>query len=844
MEFNWQISSQNPIEGRERDWQKVLRYLPFSESKYHDVPHSVERFDRQGLRGYMVLLEGINTGSARVTVQLPYIEYGHVPAIEVNIVVLANIILEPNDAYILASDSIPFRILQLKQGKLEDITSNTQYYLEIGNTAIATVDENMVTGHTLGRTAVILRDRNVADDIENIDSIHSIQATLTVSRPKKLAINLLPYHNWITVKGEQHTISHSLYTDDNQLITLGSRFSISSQFDESIFAKEWHTQNGSQIYGETVAVGRSPVASSFDQLRASADLQVFEKLQLQPSTVFLPYDPNHLRRQKIQYRATGGDSLYTWSTLNANSLSISQTGQAETRPLNQQERLPGASSIFAQVKVALQRNNKIFKTGDIHFLPPAKLEIVRYNYETILNDYVYLHIALYAEHDNEYVPITLCDNVNFEYEMLEDVFQLNDSTALPDEVKMHPSACYVVKLHAHGLGSSHFRIGLTSLERTLRTEVNLAVFERLEISNPTSNEVVLPLGASRNILYRHGPQKVFNIDAVIVKKIDINRDIAEATFASGTNELVIHILCKRLGSTVLTFQTFNALTTANHVPHVSKVETNVHCVNPRFVSLSTTEKLRPNCPLKTKNALMHVKHDNSLLDITVEVFDALNRRLQNISSLVLDWQFLQNDDSLMEQHQHLVERKTETEILSGIEYPKRDYLLATLPSDTFKIKVVVDTYDQSVLAINSITYDRPEFGVLTNDGDDELYDKPIIANELSFLAVNSTLLAVNKVSVFLATGHQQRVPIVQGSGFYELRLNDGNICNAIIDVESREIIIEPLKIGEEIIQILDRCLSTEASQLFVSVVNIGKIEIEVNNTGYIQIETIGVLILY
>lgn len=115
VEFNWQISSQNPIEGRQRDWQKVLRFLPFSESRYHDVPHSVERFDRQGLRGFMVLLEGINTGSARVNVRLLYNEYNHVPAIEVNIVVLANIILEPNDAHILVDDSVPFRILQVNQ---------------------------------------------------------------------------------------------------------------------------------------------------------------------------------------------------------------------------------------------------------------------------------------------------------------------------------------------------------------------------------------------------------------------------------------------------------------------------------------------------------------------------------------------------------------------------------------------------------------------------------------------------------------------------------------------------------------------------------------------------------
>lgn len=115
IEFNWKISSQNPIDGKETgDWQQVLRFLRFSESKYHDVPASVEKFDRLGLRGYMVLLEGFNTGSAKVSVHLPYPEYSNIVApIEVNIMVLANIILDPSDVHIMVGDSISFKILQV-----------------------------------------------------------------------------------------------------------------------------------------------------------------------------------------------------------------------------------------------------------------------------------------------------------------------------------------------------------------------------------------------------------------------------------------------------------------------------------------------------------------------------------------------------------------------------------------------------------------------------------------------------------------------------------------------------------------------------------------------------------
>lgn len=125
VEFSWKISSQHPVEGKERDWQRVLRFLRFAESKYHDVPSTVETFDRIGLRGYMVLLEGINTGSAKVQVELPYQEYQHVGVLEVNIVVLANIILEPSNVHILVGDTISFRILQVRTNAMTKLYSES-----------------------------------------------------------------------------------------------------------------------------------------------------------------------------------------------------------------------------------------------------------------------------------------------------------------------------------------------------------------------------------------------------------------------------------------------------------------------------------------------------------------------------------------------------------------------------------------------------------------------------------------------------------------------------------------------------------------------------------------------
>lgn len=91
MEFTWKISSQNhrTVDSKVKNsWQEVLRFLRFSESRHHEVPKAVEHLESIGLRGSMSLLEGVNTGSASVTVSLPYPEYSKIAPLVVQIMVL------------------------------------------------------------------------------------------------------------------------------------------------------------------------------------------------------------------------------------------------------------------------------------------------------------------------------------------------------------------------------------------------------------------------------------------------------------------------------------------------------------------------------------------------------------------------------------------------------------------------------------------------------------------------------------------------------------------------------------------------------------------------------------
>ncbi|XP_058828895.1 nuclear pore membrane glycoprotein 210 [Topomyia yanbarensis] len=837
IEFNWQLASHRAVDLRQGEpdsaWSQVLRFLTFAESKFHVVPKAVEKLEQAGGQGYMVLLEGINTGSARVTAKLPYAEYSHVSPVEVNIMVLANLILDPSDVYIMSGDTVSFKVLQLKQGKLHEILLNNQYYLEMEDKTLASIKGNEAKGLKLGRTFVLLRDRNVPHDLSADDQSSKAllpKASITVAEPKRLAINLLPHYNWITVEGENHDIALELFTADDHQLTLGPRYEIRSSFDETLFYPIRRTKNGSRIAGETLTSGRSPVSGEFDKLTAKAELIVYKRLAINPPEVIIPYDPA-LRRQKIQFSASGGDGSYLWTSLDSSLLSVSQTGLAETRLDNVKGGIVSfgdgeatTASKVTQVRVALARNNKISVAAQVVFLAPIKLEVVRYNFETVLKDYVQVHVALWAKHDGTQKAFTSCENLNFELEFSNQIFQLDASKKNPKDV-LADKACRLIYLKATAVGQTNLKVTYRYFDKVLHDQISLNVFEDLAILNPIENEVVLPIGATRNLFYHNGPERIYNSEAELQKRVVVdqkNLEVVSVGSGFSQDKHILRVLCKKVGDYELKLEVFNILNAPNVIPYVTEFVTKVYCVKPRFVNLFTTEKVKTSCPLERRNSMMHVKSDSDQLVVDIEVLDVHNRKLANISSLLLEWQFtLADRDYLTDQISY--EQKSETDIFEGLEIPKRDFLLTTLPEvgANFKIKTTVTQYRAEILKQHSIKPESPHFGV--QKATDGPLVKPVIENELNFLSVNKTLLPYERITLFLSRSNVERIKIAQGSGFYDIKTSDTGLVAVEYDDATRQLLITPKRVGEVKLEITDQCLSTESSYLYISVVTIGSI---------------------
>lgn len=477
-------------------------------------------------------------------------------------------------------------------------------------------------------------------------------------------------------------------------------------------------------------------------------------------------------------------------------------------------------------------------------MPPVKLEIVGYNFETALGDYVKLHIGLFAERYGQFVPYTACDNLDFGYEFSNKIFAIEDAPS-GSNYKLVKNACRVIYLKASNIGMTSLKITYNFLGRDLKDEVSLVVFDQLAILSPETNEIVLPIGASRNVIYENGPKKVYNIEAELKKQFKFNSeltDIVEVKTEFSDDRLVLNVLCKKVGDQTVQLSIFNQLSSRVAIPYEAKFETKVFCVKPRFLNLYTTDKLKTGCPLRRKNVQMHVKTAQDTLEVDIEVLDGHNRRLQNISSLAIDWTYTLADGSHLDQIAY--NRLAETDELDGVTVPKRDVLKTSLDAVklNFKLKGIVTRYESIVLDHYDIYPERPHFGIQKTPG--ASLSTPLIENELSFLSVERTLLPFEHISIFLSPQSIERISIAQGSGYYDIKPSAVGIADVSFDEPNRQLVILPKKIGTMQVSVWDRCLSTDPSILTVSVVSIGRIDVQAPERVEKTKEIEGILRLY
>lgn len=556
---------------------------------------------------------------------------------------------------------------------------------------------------------------------------------------------------------------------------------------------------------------------------------IYGKIDLNPRRVILPFDVNKPAKQRVQFKATGGDGSFTFSTSNPSLLSITQNGLSEShferiKEINY-ELIGSSTMVGTTVKAAIARNPKIFKTAEVLFLPPVKLEIQGFNLETSLNEYIDVHVALFAYHKNEYLPFSACENLQFDVEFSSQIFTIVSMDS--DHATKVGSSCRLIKLKGIHTGSSSLTISYRHGDQMFKDEVQLLVHDRLIVFNPESNVIVLPIGSSRNVVYQNGPRKTYNVGSELVKDVQYTKGVIEVHEIQADYQeqrFAYNILCREVGDTKVRLEIYNLLNLDNFIKNSVVIETTVHCVKPRFINLLSLDKLKTSCPIDSKSSLLHVRSMQDALDIEIEVLDQHKRKLNNITSLYIDLIFSQPNGAIS--HNIVYTRESETDEIDGVPLPKRDFVRTSITevNVNHKIKAIVKDYEASVLKQFKIRPESPVFGIVKSSGSKEVVT-PLIENELDFLSFDSSLLPVTSISVFLAPGLSQRMRLGQGSGHYEIKVKNPSMLDARHDKSSGDLVLSAKQIGETFVEISDKCLKTEPSKLLVQIVSVGRVEL-------------------
>lgn len=219
--FLWALETYKESSTMLQDPQSIVRFMPFSESPYK-APPGIALLEQKRQQGDTVLVEGIETGSAVVVARINDPLYRHIDN-RVRIVVVANLLLEPHEAFVVPGTTIPLNLIQIKHGQRVELKlPSSVYEFEVSNTSVVEFnpESSQVQALTYGETRITVKDRNCADGLEE-EQPDQLTSRIYVREPKFLGIHVLPYRNWALVINQPYEIQVEIYDAENQKISVG-----------------------------------------------------------------------------------------------------------------------------------------------------------------------------------------------------------------------------------------------------------------------------------------------------------------------------------------------------------------------------------------------------------------------------------------------------------------------------------------------------------------------------------------------------------------------------------------------------------------------------------------------
>ncbi|XP_041366942.1 nuclear pore membrane glycoprotein 210-like [Gigantopelta aegis] len=814
--FEWSLVSDTETGQAVMDAHNILRIKRFAESHY-TAPHHIATLEQRGLQGDTILVEGIRTGSAKVSTRLKDSQYkSSVPIDDVRIMVIANLMLSPPEAYVLKHAQVKYLVELLKHNKLTEIKMpSCQYYLEVVDALICKLNKktSIVTAEELGTTEIVLKDKN----IHVTEFFRQPSAVLHVVNPGYLAFVVLPTRKWVLETGREYEVLIEVYDKDSHKIFPSNNLRLTANFVPSYFKVLFSTNNGTYHHVKTLKKGYTDIDGElnsviredgsvydiFPKIKGSQEVEIYDPISVTPPVLFFPWDPVTRCNHKYKIQASGGSGEYVWSSADSSVSTVNIKGEAVTMGL-------GTTNITA----ADAKNSAHTGTVTVHVLPPHELVFPPSKVEAVIGSMLRLPLQVSALFEGEKLTFFDCRNMPLNITFSDNSVFTQDSgkTSIPAD------GCTTLNFKAvrqgHTEVTARYQIGKVTLQASL----TIAAYNPLKPVDPET-ETVIVAASSKEVLFKGGPQpwvldssKYFQSlsgekpTVLMIEKVtvfNVNRGFHAFT-----------VLCKDFGDQRLTLTVGNHKTAKNQFPDSAEASIRFMCAKPvelHLLPVMHSDPSLPPCPVtqETHNPIPILC--NKERDIEVIVTDSSGRRFDNISSLAIDWTISSRNLATIPQPANLhTDANTTPEGRKIVKAYQK--LVPNGKTGSVIVTATINSYKQHSLKVAGSWV--------------EAHIHPSISKSLELQLVEKAFIHPDTVSVFNHPSNKVEMEVNHGSGYFYIEEFKSHILSVKYDIKSKAILIRPQNDGSHSFTLYDLCLDVvEHPVATVHIAGVGSIRV-------------------
>lgn len=792
MIFDWSLISDKDS-GEQAS--NVLRLLKYSESSYTALPH-IKLLEDHGKRGDRILMKGLQTGAAIISVKAADPAYKHLPEHQVRVLVVANLQLTPSVVYLLPHARVTYRVDLLKQGKSHEVKMpSKQYYLELEDASVASLNSktSTVTAVEFGFTELKLKDQT----LQPTDTFREPSAGVHVVSPAYLEFTVSPDPNWLLETQRTYTVCVNAFDGESRKIFASENLRIVANFPDRHFRVAFASTNGTFYVVETLQKGFTTLTAqlksvlksdgrdyTFDKpVEGTQAVEIFDPVKLLPKSVVLPWQSSG-RTVHFNFMASGGSGNYSWHSSNPGAGVVTASGVL----------LVGSANGSTNVTASDIRNLAHFDTSQVSVVPPTELIFLPSQVEAVIGSQLRLPIALFGTLDGVKSSFDECHTLALDVQ-LSDVNTFQKISVQESSTK---GACADLVLEATAVGYIKATVGYKVERLDLQAVQVIAAYPPLRPFWP--KEAVLTLGSSLEIVFEGGPHpwvldaSGFFQTAVLEKKTLVSSGEPYISDASKHHHSV-GVRCLGFGEQTLTLKVGNKPTAKNLFPTSSTAELIVACEAPKGLQLFP-EVERPSdlppCPVSSEfddpvpvPLLADVK-------VVAVLTDRLGRKFKNFSSLVIDWQ-LSNPSlgTFLDQSQNSIDRRKHK------CHADHRWISTNSKTGVLTVTVQIDRYSSQV----------------KESWFTEKSVNPPIVKSRSLHLVGYPRFSRDQVNMFNHQDVKTSVDIQQGSGHFLISQNEevSKIANIIYHKDANDrtdnITVVPLSEGSIELSVTDLCLS-------------------------------------